>query len=296
MLGERLKTLRIENNLTQKDLAEKLYVTAQAVSRWEKNEVEPSITTLTAIAKVFNISVGELLGEEKQQGEAEMVKEIETIKEEIENIKEKEESPRPQAEPARPVLAVCECCNTPIYDGDEIVRKTEYNGDSTVKKVICKTCDKKQREKAFKDKVHYGVKQRKKSFLWGGIFSGLIALVFILATNALDLPIGTVLLNGLFGASFFPLISCLYLKNNFIEELMDTIAGWSIRFPGLIFTLDLDGIIWFITVKLMFGILSFLISAAAFVLSIFVAQIISLFVYPFALIKSIKAPHLSSEF
>ena len=46
MLGEKIKALRSENALTQKDLAEKLYVTAQAVSRWENNEVEPSINTI----------------------------------------------------------------------------------------------------------------------------------------------------------------------------------------------------------------------------------------------------------
>ena len=35
MLGEKIKALRANSSLTQKDLAEKLFVTAQAVSRWE---------------------------------------------------------------------------------------------------------------------------------------------------------------------------------------------------------------------------------------------------------------------
>lgn len=47
MLGDKIKDLRMKNSLTQKYLAERLFVTAQAVSRWENNEVEPSITTLT---------------------------------------------------------------------------------------------------------------------------------------------------------------------------------------------------------------------------------------------------------
>ena len=50
MIGEKIKSLRLENSLTQKELAEKLYVTAQAVSRWENNEVEPSISTIAEIA------------------------------------------------------------------------------------------------------------------------------------------------------------------------------------------------------------------------------------------------------
>ena len=55
MLGEKIKTLRSKNSLTQKDLAEKLYVTAQAVSRWENNEVEPSITTLPSLTSRHGI-------------------------------------------------------------------------------------------------------------------------------------------------------------------------------------------------------------------------------------------------
>ena len=42
MLGDKIRELRTQNNITQKELSEKLFVTAQAVSRWEKNEVEPS--------------------------------------------------------------------------------------------------------------------------------------------------------------------------------------------------------------------------------------------------------------
>ena len=54
MLGEKIKRIRNEKGMTQKELADKLFVTAQAVSRWENNEVEPSISTLIEIAKIFN--------------------------------------------------------------------------------------------------------------------------------------------------------------------------------------------------------------------------------------------------
>ncbi len=67
MLGDKIKELRAQNNITQKELSEKLFVTAQAVSRWEKNEVEPSIKTLTELAKIFNVSVDELLSEDPIQ-------------------------------------------------------------------------------------------------------------------------------------------------------------------------------------------------------------------------------------
>lgn len=48
--GENLKKLRSEKGMTQKEVAEQFNVTAQAVSRWEKGEVEPSLQTILVIA------------------------------------------------------------------------------------------------------------------------------------------------------------------------------------------------------------------------------------------------------
>jgi len=141
MIGEKIKKLRLENSLTQKDLAEKLYVTAQAVSRWENNEVEPSITTIAEIAKVFNISMSELLGEEQQP--VKVVKETEYVYKE-----------------QKPILAVCEQCNKPIYDGNEIVRLTDYDymGNTTTK-ILCKTCDDKNKKQAHETAVYQGIQR-----------------------------------------------------------------------------------------------------------------------------------------
>lgn len=275
MLGEKIKKLRTTNSLTQKDLAEKLFVTAQAVSRWENNEVEPSIASLTEMAKIFNVSVSELLEEEQKH-----------------EIVAKEEPAVPK-QTERVVLAVCENCNKPIYNAMDIVRNTEYYGESAVKKVICKSCDKKQKEEAHKRKVYSGLEQRKKSFKWGSVFAGLITLALVIITIALKLDAWIVLLSAGVGVSSFPFLSCLYLKNNFIGDVVEEVASWSIRFPGLIFTLDLDGIIWFITVKLIFGVISFLLSVACIILAVALGWFLSLFVYPFAIVKNIKYPELT---
>ena len=61
MIGLKIKELRLKNKMTQKELGEKLYVTSQAVSRWESGEVEPSIATIIEISKIFNITTDELL-------------------------------------------------------------------------------------------------------------------------------------------------------------------------------------------------------------------------------------------
>lgn len=59
---EVLLELRKKNELTQGELAEKLFVTRQAVSRWESGEATPNIETLKSLSKIFNVSINTLLG------------------------------------------------------------------------------------------------------------------------------------------------------------------------------------------------------------------------------------------
>ena len=61
-----LKKLREDNNLTQDQMADKLMVTRQAVSRWELGETQPNTETLKILSKEFNISINTLLGSPRQ--------------------------------------------------------------------------------------------------------------------------------------------------------------------------------------------------------------------------------------
>lgn len=54
--------LRTKNGLSQEELAEKLYVTRQAVSRWENGETVPNTETLKLLSKLFDVSINTLLG------------------------------------------------------------------------------------------------------------------------------------------------------------------------------------------------------------------------------------------
>ena len=74
-----LLELRKRENLTQDELAEKLFVTRQAVSRWESGETTPNTETLKSLSKLFNVSINTLLG-----------------------------SPR---------KLICQCCGMPLEDG-----------------------------------------------------------------------------------------------------------------------------------------------------------------------------------
>lgn len=61
MLKDALARLRRERGLTQEELARRLYITRQAVSRWETGATEPSIDMLKLIARELDVPVTELL-------------------------------------------------------------------------------------------------------------------------------------------------------------------------------------------------------------------------------------------
>lgn len=58
--------LRTKNGLSQDELAEKVFVTRQAVSRWENGETIPNTETLKQLSKLFNVSINTLLGAPRQ--------------------------------------------------------------------------------------------------------------------------------------------------------------------------------------------------------------------------------------
>ena len=70
--GERLAALRKERGLSQEDLAEKLQLTRQTISKWETGASTPDLELLIQLAEVFDVSTDRLLGAGKcanQEGE-----------------------------------------------------------------------------------------------------------------------------------------------------------------------------------------------------------------------------------
>ena len=65
VFNEKLQKLRKEQNLTQEELAEKLFVSRTAISKWESGRGYPSIDSLKVIAKYFHITIDELIGNEE---------------------------------------------------------------------------------------------------------------------------------------------------------------------------------------------------------------------------------------
>ena len=69
-LGQRIQELRRQAGLTQEQLAERMGVTRQAVSKWESDGGVPELDTLIAMSRLFHVTIGQLLGvEEAPQGD-----------------------------------------------------------------------------------------------------------------------------------------------------------------------------------------------------------------------------------
>ena len=64
-----IRNLRMQNNLSQNDLAETLHVTRQAVSNWETGKNEPDLETLIMMSKIFGVEISAILGTENTREE-----------------------------------------------------------------------------------------------------------------------------------------------------------------------------------------------------------------------------------
>ena len=60
-LGNKIMTLRKKNNMSQEELAEKVGVTRQTISKWELEETSPDITQAKTLSNIFKVSLDELV-------------------------------------------------------------------------------------------------------------------------------------------------------------------------------------------------------------------------------------------
>lgn len=66
---EKLARLREQNNMSQFEVAEALYVSRQAVSRWETGRAKPSTEKLIALSRLYGVPLDELVGGEPARAE-----------------------------------------------------------------------------------------------------------------------------------------------------------------------------------------------------------------------------------
>lgn len=83
MLSQNLKTIRKNKGFTQEDLANRLHVTRQTISKWEKGYSVPDADLLSKLAEELDVSVSELLGKDEIPAE-----ETDSISEQLARINE----------------------------------------------------------------------------------------------------------------------------------------------------------------------------------------------------------------
>ena len=136
-----------------------------------------------------------------------------------------------------------------------------------------------------------GESRRIKSFIIGGILAAIAISIGIGALISAGEVTNLLVWLGI-GVMAFTFSSCIVLDNNFIGDVFLGILNWGfVKMPGVIFTLDLDGIVFLLTVKLLFWILGFILAIICGILAFVVASALSVFVYPFAIIKNIRNTH-----
>ena len=285
-LGQKLKKLRSEKGLTQKDLADQLHVTFQTVSKWENDENEPDIATLKELSKIFGYSVDELLSED-----------------DLDHKEEEKEEEKPAPAPTTIVihqkeLHVCEKCKKDIPEGElemeqVCVRPAGRGHAATYRQAYYhRDCLKKVRQErayiAAQANKAKASRAKKLSFGWG-IAGGVVALAISLLIFLLvpyfkqHLHPGlAVLFSFLISYAIFSDIYCI-ITGSYIGDIFVHVAGWSIRFPGLIFTWDLGGFIWLIGMKILFGVLGFLFGVFVIFAAVSISALFSMVSFPFIL-------------
>ena len=286
-LGINIAKLRKEAQMTQSELGEKLSISPQAVSKWEKGMSEPDTDTLKKIAKLFNVSLDELFGVDENPKEEQKSERVTEEKEVAAT-----EAPKFVQQP----LAYCSVCKKPLYTLNEVVEGTKQvtNNKRTTTVptgvIYCQDC---HREDNLRSIAHYTEQayiEKKKSYnkSWtvASISAGLVLLLLII--------IGVAIKDYVFafagGIAIAYVVFATVVQAYWDDTVLDILLFFSRSFnmPGVIFTLDLDGIIWLITVKIGLAILSFLLSAFIFMIGLVVAGVVATICFPFKVVSYSK--------
>lgn len=280
-LGEKISSLRKERSLTQAELGGELGVTYQAVSKWERDESMPDFDMISKLAKLFGVPIAHF---ENNDGS-----------DEVENIQQDEHAEE-AAEAVNHVLGVCTVCGKYI--------NTDNVGTESPKLVCC-TCLNEQ--KAQKERAQQASKQQKeaqcralsssfnKRVIIASVVAELISLTLMIfsfinlssSQDLLGMSKGAYIAYTLLGF----VVIFVWIFQLFFDGAVRsvTLAGmFFIRLPGIIFSADLDGLIFLIVMKILFFIISAIVFIGAMVVTSLAAMVLSLFTFVPLIIKIVR--------
>ena len=300
-LGQKIKQARIAANLTQKDLANELSVTFQTVSKWESDTNEPDLTTLRGIAKILNVSLEYLVSDEEAPAQP-----------------KPQEAPKPQPQTihARRQLGTCADCHKPVMEGDYF-HNVERRSPSGVKEtvMVCDPCfqrheeEIRRRAKEVEDSMKPKPEEKKKGIfhkitdrddrkplIWAiiiGVVAAIIALIIFIINVSTVGVVWTIFGPLLIGYALTATIYCIFTAS-FISEVFMSVASWSIHFPGIIFSWDIEGLAFLIAMKVFFAILGAVLGVLVFLLALSLSALLSVFAFVPLLIYN--KTHYGKEF
>lgn len=127
--GQRIQRLRKKYNMTQEDIASKVNISAQAVSKWENDLSAPDIAILPSLADIFHISLDELLGREVTKAElvpADQRKDINSML--IKIIFDSADGDKIRVNLPLAIIKVCieSGASLPKIDGNDILNRVDF--------------------------------------------------------------------------------------------------------------------------------------------------------------------------
>lgn len=287
-INEKISALRKSNNMTQAELGAKLNVTFQAVSKWESGKSYPDFETLSKMAKIFGVPIsyfeegGEVVTEAAATATADAFA---------------------GTDGASNVVGFCKDCGKLVRDGEEAC---------TTPVVICKQCalrrenikkiqeneqklQKQQAERAAKARQQAEVdnckRRRNKGLIVSAMITAVLLVLFtVLAINSPNDAVMYVAIIAFTVVCGYPFFAQLFWGGIVVDIVL--VGGKIVGMPGVIFSLDLDGIIFLIAVKILFAIIKMLIFLLTFFFMIFVAMVVSTFVFVPQMLKLNKGEEL----
>ena len=280
--GTKIAELRTERKMTQAELGAMLNVTSQAVSKWENGLSEPDMESIRKLCEIFEITFDEFFGADTK---------TETSSEE------------PAA--GSVVLAYCDVCDKPLYNPKEYQVSIE-NG---IQHTTCLDCVPKKEEAKRKEqqlriarenkaREEQRIRERKarqdgemhdlkKGLVWGILGGVVLAVLAIIGTVSAQMDVGIIIAAaavGLYGGY------AMLTQFIWVNSVWDVFGFFlrTLKLPGVIFTLSIDGLLFLIFVKVLGAILSALFSVVLFIIGFFVTLIYAMILFPFALIKEIR--------
>lgn len=284
-IGQKIRNLRTERGITQRDLADQFHVSFQTVSKWENDENEPDIATLRELARYFTVSVDYLVDDNAEQPQPHF---------EQPHV---EQNTASQSEQPRMSGRICHRCHQEIPDGEVVVQRIPHHHRSgrhfhtTYEEVYYhREClvQQHQQEAASEERhrAYMSARKRKKSFGWSipfGIIALVLTMIIMLVSHCNVFT--SILVSILLGYGLFAALYCM-IAGSFIEDVFIDIASWSIHLPGLIFTFDLGGFAWLIAMKILFALIGIFFGILVIVLALSVAILLAFFAFPFICLRN----------